>query len=141
MSMNHSPRRRKVSPSPVRIWPRWVRSIPMYGVFRSRDVRTPRDIVPSIPDRRSYSLLNVLLSSLWRAACNARYCASLRTVSVRLGYFFCECTHLLNNSQRRQSLLENLILITSLVRLSMASLQLRLVLPAGHVACRECQSI
>ena len=56
-------------------------------------------------------------------------------VSVRRGARFFERVHWGKHGQDRQSLLENFILMTSLVRWSIAGVQLMLVFPAGQVAC------
>jgi len=96
ISRNHSPSRRKLIAVAVSRCPRWVRASPIYGLRRKRDVRTPREIVPSIPARRAYSLWNACVPSRCRAACSASCCRSGRMVSVRRGYFFLERTHCVN---------------------------------------------
>jgi hypothetical protein len=64
-----------------------------------------------------------------------------RMVMVRRLYFFSERIQWTWRGQRPQSLVENLILITSLVRLSMAGVQLILRCPSGQIACWHSQSM
>jgi hypothetical protein len=56
-------------------------------------------------------------------------------VSVRRGARFFDRMHGVTWSQRRQSWLDNLTFMTGCSRLSMAGVQLILLLPAGQVAC------
>jgi len=76
-----------------------------------------------------------------RAAWSASCWACGRIVMVRRLYFFAERIQWTCRGQRPQAVLENLILITSLVRLSMAGVQLLLCWPSGQIACRCSQSM
>src|SRR5205823_14753800 len=90
---------------------------------------TPYEIVASIPAHRAYCLANAGLCSRRRAACNASCCSWGRTVINRRGVAECEDVQLVRRGQLRQSVVEKRILITSLLRLSMAGVQLLLVCP------------
>ncbi len=95
--------------------------------------------VPSIPARRAYSALYSVVAACCRALCNALYCCSGRSVTVR------RCSlprvHKCKLGQVGQSERENLILMTALSRPSIAGVQELLVLPSGQVATCFCQSI
>ena len=67
--------------------------------------------------------------------------ATVRTVSVRRGRSARDRVHNSRQGQRRQSRVENLILMTWLRRLSTAGVQLILVRPAGQVARSSSQLI
>ena len=76
-----------------------------------------------------------------RLARSAWYGSRWRIVIVRRAYFFFERMQRWRLAQARQSWLENLTLMTWLVRLSTAGVQLMPVFPAGQVARSCSQSI
>ena len=97
-------------------------------------VRTPCEMVPSTPARVAYRVLKSFVDSCCRLACKASFCSLGRIVTVRRTRRS-DCVQSLRLGQAWQSVVENLILMTSLVRLSIAGVQLLLVCPSGQVAC------
>jgi len=90
----------------------------VFGNLRERErrrskARTPCEMVASIPARRTYRCLNVLLRCLCRATLRAVCCASGVTVRVRRWYLVLEWTQSLRREQGPQYVLENWILISS----------------------------
>src|SRR6266849_6198286 len=97
-------------------------------------------MVPSIPAREALVWANSLVVSRSRLCFKAKYCSCGRIVTVRRVWRL-EWVHSERDGHTWQPVVENLILITSLVRLSMAGVQRRLLCPSGHVACCCCQSM
>jgi hypothetical protein len=139
---NEAPIRNRFIATAVRTCPRWVLARPMYRVRRSRQTRTPCEIVPSMPARRRYSLARARRRSRCRAAWTAWSCASGRTVRLRRGRLRVArgLMHRARLGQTAQSFSENLILITAFVRLSTAGVQLLLAHPSGQTPSRRSQS-
>src|SRR5712692_2780775 len=93
-----------------------------------------------MPARLAYTWVNSLVCSCSRLRIKARYCSCGRIVTVRRVWRI-DCVHSERDEHTWQSVVENLILITSFFRLSMAGVQLLLVCPSGHVACCCSQSM
>jgi hypothetical protein len=92
-----------------------------------------------MPARLAYTWANSLVCSCSRLSFNARYCSCGRIVTVRRVWRI-DWVHSDRDGQAWQSVVENLILMTSFFRRSLAGVQLLLVCPFGHVACCFSQS-
>ena len=70
---SQAPIRSRFTATAVRMWPRWVLARPMYRVRRSRQARTPCEMVPSMPARLRYNVAKDGVRSRCRAARSAWY--------------------------------------------------------------------
>ena len=111
------------------------------GAAHAKGTHSLSEIVASIPSRSAYCLAKAGVFCRRRVAWSASCWACGRMVRVRRLYFFSERIQWTWRGQRPQSVVENLILITSLVRLSMAGVQLILRCPSGQIACWRSQSM
>src|SRR5262249_30804621 len=94
------------------------------GAAHPKGTNSLSEIVASIPSRSADCLANADVFCRRRAAWSASCWACGRSVMVRRLYFFAERRQWTWRGQRPQSMVENLILMTSFFRWSMAGVQL-----------------